>query len=423
MRPVISVSLSARAYQLEDDAHAALAEYLDSASRSLAGNPDQAEILADLEQAIADKLERCLTPHKNVIVRSEIEQVIREMGPVDSGSGNGVRQDGVPPDARAQGRGASGAGADTGGGGETGAGRQDAAASKRLYQISDGALISGVCKGIAVYMDIDVTLVRVLFVIVTILTGGLAALVYLVMMFIVPYANTLEEHAAARGLPFNARVLVEQAKLKAAQLADAAAQAALHNRSHEARAQWKAEWRKARAEWRQDWRRSRGQWRAYRWAGVPPGAIPAAPQPSLPPLAHLISGLIWAGLGLVAAAVTVVWLLAIFSVITTGAVFGWMPVHLPLWGLVIGLFLIYQAVVWPLRAVRHGMMPRFYGHPYPWHGFWDGLVALFLLLFAVWYFSHHGHDLQHSFDSLQQNVQPAWHQLVLAWQTLIHGTH
>lgn len=424
MRPVISVSLSARAYQLEDDAHAALAEYLDSAARALTGNPDQAEILADLEQAIADKLERCLNPHKTVVVRGEVEQVIREMGPVDSGTNSGVRREGAPSDAHGQGGGASGAGAGAGPGGGAEAGRQaEAVASKRLYQISDGALISGVCKGIAVYLDVDVTLVRVLFVIAAVLTGGLAALVYLVMMFIVPYANTLEEQAAARGLPFNARVLVEQAKLKASQLADAAAQAAMRNGSHEACAQWKAEWRKARSEWRQDWRRSRAQWRAYRWAGVPPGAIPAAPQPPLPPLAHLISGLIWAALGLMAAAVTVVWLLAIFSVITTGAVFGWMPFHLPLWGLLLALFLIYQAVVWPLRAVRHGLMPRFYGYPYPWHGFWDGLVALLLLLFAVWYFSHHGHDLQQSFDSLQQNVQPAWHQLVLAWQTLVHGTH
>src|SRR5690348_1210219 len=164
MRPVISVSLSARAYQLEDDAHAALAEYLDSASRSLAGNPDQTEILADLEQAIADKLERCLTPHKTVVVRAEVEQVIREMGPVDSGAGTGATHEGASADAAARGSGS--AGTDAGAAPQSGA-----AASKRLYQISDGALISGVCKGIAVYMDIDVTLVRLLFVIAAVLSG------------------------------------------------------------------------------------------------------------------------------------------------------------------------------------------------------------------------------------------------------------
>ena len=140
MRPVISVSLNGRAYQLEDDAHTALAGYLESASRALAGNPDQAEILADLEQAIADKLQRCLGPHKTVVARSEIEQVIQEMGRVDSGPGSGAPRDGVPPDAPAPGSGGTGAAA--------GAAQAGTAAPKRLYQISDGALISGVCKGV-----------------------------------------------------------------------------------------------------------------------------------------------------------------------------------------------------------------------------------------------------------------------------------
>jgi phage shock protein PspC (stress-responsive transcriptional regulator) len=416
MRPVISVSLDGRAYQLEDDAHAALAEYLDSAARALTGNPDQAEILADLEQAIADKCERFLNPHKTVVGRGEIEQVIREMGPVDSGARSDTRGNAVPPDAQAQAGSAAGPG--------TGAAGQSAStATKRLYQISDGALISGICKGLAVYLDIDVTLVRLLFVLAAIVTGGLAVLVYIVMMFIVPYANTPEELAAARGLPFNARVLVEQAKLKAAQLADAATHAAMHSHSREARAQWKAEWRKMHAQWRYERRRNRAQWRAYRWTGVPPGPLPppAAPPPPLPPLAHFISGLIWAALGLVAALVTLGWLLALFSLVTTGAVFGWIPLHLPLWAAIIGLVLIYQAVVWPLRAVRHGIVPRFYGYSYPWHAFWDALLGLLILAVIVWYFTHHGHDLQQTFDSLQRNMQPAWHQFLLAWQTLTHG--
>lgn len=414
MRPVISVSLSGRAYQLEDDAHAALANYLDSAARALAGNPDQAEILADLEQAIADKCERCLGPHKTVVVRTEIEQVIREMGPVDSGASSGARPDGTPPGG--EGRGGDAAGADAGAAGQT-----SGATSKRLYQISEGALISGVCKGIAVYLDVDVTLVRVVFAVAAVLTGGLAILAYVVMMFIVPYANTPEELAAARGLPFNARVLVEQAKLKAAQLADAATHAA-HNHSHAARAQWKAEWRKARAQWRQERRRYHAEWRAHRWAGAPAGPLPPAPPP-LPPLAHFISGGIWAALGLLGVVVTLLWLLALFSLITSGAIFGWNPFHLPLWAAVIGILLVYQAVIWPLRAVRHGLTPRFYGYSYPWHAFWDALVGLFILLVVVWYLTHHGQDLRQSFESLQQNLQPAWHQLVLAWQTLIHGAH
>lgn len=409
MRPVISVSLNGRAYQLEDDARAALADYLDSAGRSLAGNPDRAEILSDLEQAIADKCERCLNPHKNVIVRAEIEQVIREMGPVESGAAAGVKEKGASPDVEASG----------------GSARRDGAAHapKRLYQISDGAMLSGVCKGIAVYLDVDVTLVRLLFVIAAVLTGGLAVLVYVAMMFIVPYANTPEEHAAARGVPFNARVLVEQAKLKAAQLTDAAAHAAMANGSPAARANWQSEWRKARTQWRREWRAARANWRAQRWAqragAVPPGVN--ASTPPVPPVAHLIGSLTWVILGIVVAVLTVCWLIALISMMTTGALLGWFPVHVPLWVAIVGLIVLYQIVIWPLRVLRHASAPYACGHLQPWRAFWDAVIGLALLALVIWLLASHGRDVRHLFEAMQQQLRPAAQRLALAWQTLVHG--
>ncbi|MBS0396451.1 MAG: hypothetical protein JSR54_17670, partial [Proteobacteria bacterium] len=83
MRQVITVSLGGRAYQLEDDAHAVLSAYLADSARALTGNPDAAEILADIEQAIADKCDRVLGPHKTVVSRAEIDALVAEMGPVD----------------------------------------------------------------------------------------------------------------------------------------------------------------------------------------------------------------------------------------------------------------------------------------------------------------------------------------------------
>ena len=63
-----------------------MAAYLDRASRALSANPDRAEILADLEQAIADKCDTFLGKHKDVILATEALQIIREMGTVQ---GNG----------------------------------------------------------------------------------------------------------------------------------------------------------------------------------------------------------------------------------------------------------------------------------------------------------------------------------------------
>src|SRR3984957_13500881 len=87
MRTVITISLNGNAYQLDAVGFDALRAYLQVAEQRLAGNPDQAEILADLEQAIADKCNRFLGPHKNVVSADEVAEVIREMGPVDGGAG------------------------------------------------------------------------------------------------------------------------------------------------------------------------------------------------------------------------------------------------------------------------------------------------------------------------------------------------
>ena len=94
MRTVITISLNGNAYQLDAVGYDALRAYLQVAEQRLAGNPDQAEILADLEQAIADKCNRYLGPHKNVVSADEVAEVIREMGPVDGGAGEAAAQAG-----------------------------------------------------------------------------------------------------------------------------------------------------------------------------------------------------------------------------------------------------------------------------------------------------------------------------------------
>src|SRR5688500_9555219 len=86
MQKVISINLNGNAYQLDETGYDALREYLASAERELADNPDRAEIMADLEQAIADKCQKYLGSHKTVVTAGEVAQIIGEMGPVSAGS-------------------------------------------------------------------------------------------------------------------------------------------------------------------------------------------------------------------------------------------------------------------------------------------------------------------------------------------------
>ena len=61
----------------------------------------------------------------------------------------------------------------------------DTNGTKRLYRKSEGRIVAGVCTGLADYLGIDVTLVRLGFAALTIF-GGAGILLYLIAWLVVP---------------------------------------------------------------------------------------------------------------------------------------------------------------------------------------------------------------------------------------------
>src|SRR5439155_13207096 len=124
----------------------------------------------------AEKCLRYLGRGKTVVSAAEVDQILREIGPVDGGPSaaqSGTVTDSAPnPQA-------------------------PGSAPKRLYQIREGAMISGVCNGLGAYFNIDPTFVRIAFVLAA-LFHGVGILAYLLLMVLVPYAKTSEELAAAQ---------------------------------------------------------------------------------------------------------------------------------------------------------------------------------------------------------------------------------
>jgi phage shock protein PspC (stress-responsive transcriptional regulator) len=220
MRKVTLASLAGNAYQLEEGAHDKISAYLERARGALAGNPDRAEILADLEQAIADKCDSFLGKHKNVISADEAAQILREMGPV---LGTGAAPDEAAGSWR-QGHGGATAAEDHWSDGATyPAGMPPR--RKRLMRLPAEGMIGGVCAGIAAYFDLDVVWIRLAFVLLTIFTG-IWFFVWLAMLIVMPAARTPEQMASARGEALSAREVMEMAKKKSADLGRAAAAAA-----------------------------------------------------------------------------------------------------------------------------------------------------------------------------------------------------
>jgi len=185
MNKVITVNLNGNAYQIDEDGYNALRDYLGRAEAQLHASADKREVITDLEQAIADKCITFLRPHKNVITAAEVTQILTEIGPVQTADGQTVdveppRPQTPPPrsDVRTEG----------------------APHQRRLYRIREGRRWAGVCTGVAAYTDIDVTLIRVLFVVAAVCTG-VGLLAYIVMAFMVPMAYSESELAAAHSRP------------------------------------------------------------------------------------------------------------------------------------------------------------------------------------------------------------------------------
>jgi len=308
MERVVTINLNGNPYQLEEPAYDALRAYMTRAEAALAANPDKAEIVRDLEQAIADKCASYLGPSKSVVNATEMARILEEMGPVEGDAPEGA--------ARAE-----------------GAPREDAfSPSRRLYRIYDRGAWTGVSAGMAAYIGIDVAWVRVGWVLTTLFTGGFAALIYLALVFVVPVASTSEEIAAANGAPFNAQEVVERAKREYARFTDDNAP------------RWRAEWRRQRRAWN-DQMSSWGQSSNRR-------AATAAP-PQAGYATRVIAGLFAFIFSVITAALLIAFLIAFFSLIATGEIIGWSPPgEAPFWLVLVILAIAYAAISAPFSALR-----------------------------------------------------------------------
>ena len=56
---------------------------------------------------------------------------------------------------------------------------------KRLTRVEDGRMIAGVCAGLANYLGVDATVVRLIFVLLALFAAG-GVLLYLILWLIIP---------------------------------------------------------------------------------------------------------------------------------------------------------------------------------------------------------------------------------------------
>ena len=385
MNKVITINLGGNAYQLEEGGYDILRAYLETAAAKLQGNPDRDEILSDIEGAIGEKFRALLASHKTVVEAKEVGAVLTEMGPIEAD----------PGEATAPGAGSAGASGSAGG--PKAAGEERAAghggSPRRLYRIHEGAMIAGVCNGIAAYVNIDPTLVRLAFVLLTIFWGT-GLLVYVVLAIVVPEASSPEEKAAASGIPSTAQEFIRRAKA-------GYYEATKGFPDRKARREWKGRFKR-------EMRANADQWR-YNWHSYWAEHAPFHPGMGFAlPVLSLLHG-----------AATVLWLCALISLLATGTVFGLaLPASVPVWVAALLLFIAYGILVGPLKAARRSCYWG-WGRPrWTWSFVFllDAVVWLAVVAVLLWLAVHYFPELRdavHGIPALAHqaadDIRTWWH--------------
>jgi phage shock protein PspC (stress-responsive transcriptional regulator) len=379
MNKVITINLDGNAYQLEEGGYDALRAYLETAAARLQGNPDRDEILSDIERAIAEKFHALLASHKTVVVTKEAAAVLAEMGPIEADSGEAAA-----PGAR----GASGDGA---------AGEERAARSggtpRRLYRIHEGAMFAGVCNGIAAYVNVDPTLVRLAFVVLTMLWGT-GLLVYVMMAIVVPEARSPEEKAAASGDPSTAQEFIRRAK-------EGYYEAMKGFPDRKARREWKRRFKRDMRANADQWRQN---WHCY-WAEHAP--FHPGMGYALPLLSLLHGG------------AKVLWICALISLLATGAVFGLaLPANVPVWVAALVLFIAYGIVACPLKVARRACYQDLGRPRWAWSVVFllDAVVWLAVVAALLWLAVHYIPELREAVRSIPSLAHQAADDIRAWWK-------
>jgi hypothetical protein len=206
--------------------------------------------------------------------------------------------------------------------------------------------------------------VRIAFSLFGLRTKGFGVAAYIVLMVVIPEANTPEARAAAAGPPLSAKDIVDRATKAATQ---------------------------GSRQVRRQWRQQRRQWRQHpAWM---PGLPARFPSPFWAALLPLV-GLVHLALFLATAAVLI-------SLVNTGGVLDWqLPPDIPLWAAALMVLVGYQIVVAPLRTMHHlASLPGRAPVP-PAYAFWNSAISLCGLAVVIWVASHHTPEIREALHRL-----------------------
>ena len=161
MKQVIHINYQSRVIPIETEALDKLRNYTESLRKHFSNETSGDEILQDIEARIGELFSERLKSGAACITTQDMEKIIGNMGRVEDFEQESTDEQNPPKEIQSESK------------------------PKRFYRSESDKVIAGVCSGISQYLNIDVVLVRVIFLILF-FSFGIGVIPYLVLWIATP---------------------------------------------------------------------------------------------------------------------------------------------------------------------------------------------------------------------------------------------
>jgi len=175
MKKTLTVNLNNIVFHIDDDAYEMLQTYLSEIADHFKTDEERKEIMNDIEARIAELFNEKLQKNKNVVNLSDVEEIIEIMGKPSQYTGEEEEPVTPPKTEKKQPK------------------------SRRFYRDPENAILGGIAGGLAAYFNLDVTLIRIILVILVFLGVGFIIPIYIVVWFVAPAALTASQRLEMQG--------------------------------------------------------------------------------------------------------------------------------------------------------------------------------------------------------------------------------
>jgi phage shock protein PspC (stress-responsive transcriptional regulator) len=180
MNKTLSVNIGGIVFHIEELAYDKLNRYLDAIKGYFTTSDGRDEIIQDIEGRIGEMFQERISVGKQVIVDSDVDQIIDLMGRPEQFAG--MHEETATSEAQYT--------------------TSDRKAYRRLYRDPDDRVIGGVCSGLGHYLGLDPVWLRVAFA-VSFFVFGTGLLLYIILMIVMPKAITTAEKLEMKGEKVN----------------------------------------------------------------------------------------------------------------------------------------------------------------------------------------------------------------------------